>query len=532
MTTDHEPTATQPMGSLWVLLLGALFSSLALWHVGRLGFQFEDLSIAFDGGYRLWLGQRPYVDFMAPSGLVLYLQQALCFGLFGVGLGATLLHAAALNAVAGALVWRLLSSRGALLATLGTLATWCWFFLPPGAPYIDTTAFFWTLVGLWALAAGRGLLGPPTTTPSVLKSNTLLILAGTAGSLAILTKQNIGGLAVAGLGLLLLLDLFAGRRSGQPWSSMVAFTTGLALPWMLLAVYLSANDAWPAFQRYVFEVPAASGRLKMLIPWGARMAIKVVRPEAVHSTFAYMLGPALRELAVYGLSALLARRWWTSQDRRHRFWLAACIILLLLQQWSYNTSNNNESLYWPFAGLLFALLIASLWPAAERHHQVAVLALGLLLAGAGYGLSASRQVHDLRPAALGPALHHPRLAGLRLYPQEGEDFSALLDFIEQHMPAEDSFFVLGEPSLLYGVTGHTPPTGLLWFRQGVSYLASDNADSDALISRSLEAEELRWVIVDTVGRERLLGDFPGFETRLREDFALLAEVGVYAVYRR
>lgn len=544
MPSQPKPTI-RPPSFLWVLLPGVLLSGLAIWHVGRLGFQFEDLSIVFDGGYRLWLGQRPYVDFMAPSGLVLYLQQALCFSLFGVGLGATWWHATVLNAVAGALVWRLLWQRGIRLAVLGTLATWCWFFLPPGAPYIDTTAFFWTLVGFCALAHGRRLLsyeapsisGIPWPSPSARtrppwRCLLWLGLAGTAGSLAILTKQNIGGLAVAGLSLLLCLDLFADRRPGHFLRSVVAFAAGLALPWLLLAIYLTAHHAWPNFQRYFFEVPAASGRLKMLLPWGARMVIKAFLPEAVQSTFAYMLGPALRELAVYGLSALLARRWWTSRDRRQRFWLASCVFLLLLQQWSYNTSNNNESLYWPFAGLLFGLVVALLWPRPEGRLEVLVLAMGLLLVGGGYGLSASRQAHDLRPDGLGPPLEHPRLAGLRLYPREGREVAELLTFIDQHIAAGETFLVLGEPSLLYGISGRTPPRGLLWFRDGVSYLADDNAHSDALVSRSLGASELRWVIVDAVGRDRLLKDFPTVRKRLRRDFQLVAEVGAYGVYRR
>lgn len=537
----QQPPLEQDVDGRWqetaVLVAGLAFSLLALWHVGRLGFQFEDLSIPFDGGYRIWLGQRPYVDFMAPTGPVLYLQQALFFALFGVSIATYLLHAAVLNSLAGVMAWRLLARRGYLLAGVATVTTWCWFYLPPGAPYIDTTAFFWTLVGWWALAEGRGLIDRQSLSVASWRRRSMLVLSGSAASLAFLTKQNIGGLAVGGLALLLILDLRDRRRQpstvpdGSGWNPLFGFIAGVALPWLLLAVYLSWSGGWQGFSHYFWEVPSASGRLKTLTPWALRMVIKAVKPEAVNSTFAYMLGPALRELVVYGLSCFFALRWWQQENAVRRFWLASAVFLLLQQQWSYNTSNNNESLYWPYLGLLFGLIYPN------RRRAGTLVLVGLLLASLGFGLSATRRVHDLKPSALGPRLEHPRLSGLRLYPQEGEDFAALVAFIEREIDPSVSFFVLGDPSLLYGITGHTPPRGLLWYRDGVSYLAADNAAgdtliSDPLISHPVDHTPLQWVIVDAVGRESLMHDFPNFQHRLETQFQPPSKIGSYRIYRR
>lgn len=528
-----------PWRGALVLAGGLLFSLVALWHVGRLGFQFEDLSIPFDGGYRIWLGQHPFVDFMAPTGPVLYFQQALFFAIFGVGFNAYLLHAAVLNGLAGLLVWRLTTSRGVLLAGVATVTTWCWFYLPPGAPYIDTSAFFWTLVGLWALAEGRGhLAASPTADRPFFVQAALLMASGTAASLAFLTKQNIGGLALGGLALLLYLDLRDRPQGAAAARVALAFTTGLALPWLVWVTYLGSVGGWDAFVHYFWHVPADSGRLKMLVPWGARMVIKVLRPDAVNSTFAYMLGPALREVIVYATSAWLAWRWWRAGRSGPRFWWAVGVFLLLQQQWSYNTSNNNESLYWPYCGLLGVVLYLA-WrngfegdPRLRPPRPWPVLLGGLLLASLGYALSAERRVHDLRPHALGPALEHPRLGGLRLYPEEGEHFSDLVAFLQREVGETDSFFVLGDPGLLYGITGRTPPRGLLWYRRGVSFSTTDNATSDRLIRRSLMEPPLRWVVLDSVGYGTLIDQFPRFEQRLAEDFTPASAIGPYRLYRR
>lgn len=525
-----------------------------MFYVGRLGFQFEDLSIPFDGGYRIASGQQPYVDFMAPNGPVLFLQQAVAFQLFGVSLSTFLWHAALLNALTALMVWRLLTRWGRGLATIGTLATACWFYLPPGAPYIDTTAFFWTLVGLWALAKGRGHTAPapwdaPPPAPSPAQWRWLAV-AGTAASLACLTKQNIGALALGGLGLLLILDLWDHRwKRAAP--GILAFAAGAALPWLLLAMYLTWSGGWSGFVYYVWEVPAASGRLKMLIPWSGRMVIKAVLPDAVGSTFAYMLKPALLELAVYGLAGILAWRWWRSVHAMQRFWLAAMVFLLLQQQWSYNTSNNNAVLYWPFAGLLWGWVGGLLWldngldggiegglgrsiegsPSRSRRTTV-YLASGLLLALAGWGLSVDRQAHDLKPTNLGPPLEHPRLEGLRLYPQEGRDLVQLLDFLESQVPEGATYWVFGDPSVLYGVTGHTPPPGLLWYRDGVSYLAGSNASAEGLLEGTLQRLEVRWVVVDRLGQETLLDHFPVVRQRLQTSYPERRQIGSFQLYGR
>ena len=256
----------------WVLL--ALAVSLpAIHHFGRLGFHHEDLSIPFDGGYRIVLGQLPFVDFQAPIGPVLFLQQALFFALFGVGLSAFLTHAAVLNAAASYTAWRLLHPLGEGTAVLGGVVTLAWFYLPPSAPYIDTTAFFWLLIALAAVASSRRALEDSYT-------GLLTGAAGLAAGLAFLTKQNIGGLGIAGLALLLFLH---GRRRWQSPLFLLAAST----PLVLLTAWASTTGAWEAYMDSFWRVPLESGRLKYILPFALRGVVKLLRPHEV----AVELGP-------------------------------------------------------------------------------------------------------------------------------------------------------------------------------------------------------------------------------------------------
>lgn len=519
---DRETTPPSPTERWLVPLAALVLSALLIVPAGRLGFHFEDLSIPFDGGYRIALGQEPFVDFVAPIGPVLFLQQGLLFLLFGVGHGTYLLHAVLLGALATWVVWWMTRRWGrgpALVASLGTLA---WFYLPPAAPYIDTTAFFWSLMALAALwpllltvppGAGEGWSALPPGR---------LVLAGCCAGLAFLTKQNIGGLAIAGLGLLLLLI----ARRLRP---VVVFGLASVVPLALLSGYVAWRGGWDLYFEYFWQVPLESGRLKYIVPWAGRMVLKLLRPEAVNSTFAFMAGKALRELAVYGLCALLGWRSWRALPRdRPPLWIAA--FLLLLQQWSFNTSNNDEVLYWPFAGLILAVVMRHLWPGAR---PALVAALTVLVVAGGLGVGYARVVHSLKPSALGPTLDHPRLAGLRLYPREGRELMALLAALDQRVPPGESVFVLGHGTLIYGAADREPPQPLLWFRAGVSYSADDNRSTETLIVDALEAHDVRWIVLDPIGSQELLTDFPGIAHLVDEHFREVElELGGYRLLQR
>lgn len=518
--TDSENSPTSaPAGHLAALALCLLASTWSIFQVGTLGFHFEDLSIPWDGGYRIYSGQLPFVDFFAPIGPVLFLQQAFFFHLFGVGLVGFLAHAAFLNGMAGWVVWTLLHPWGRAPAAAGTVITLAWFFLPPGAPYIDTTAFFWLLLALRCTIAGN----------TVATDRWRLLAAGGCAGLAFLTKQNIGGLGGVGLALFLLLE----TRRIRP---VLAFSVGVALPLAAFAGYLQAAGGWENHLTYFWQVPLESGRLKYITPWLIRMAIKGVRPELVQSPYAELLGPAIREIAVYLTCLWLARRVVLDRGPGRRWLPAGAVFLLLLQQWSFNTSNNDEALYWPFLGLLAGLLAAELaarnvW--ADRRLLSVLLGISLVATGFGWHIASSRSIHSLDAGQLVTRLEHPRLEGLWLRSPEGEDFAAALGFLERRRAAGERFCVLGHPTLLHGAAGSPSPQPLLWFRAGVSYSATAPSATDDAIVAALERQRVQWIVLGPRAAEELVVDFPGVARYLEERYRPSDELGGgYRAFRR
>lgn len=505
----------------------ALAASLPLTlHFGHLGFHFEDLSIPFDGGFRVALGQEPFVDFVAPIGPVLFLQQGLVFKLFGVSLEVFLLHAAVLGALSTWMVWGWMRRSDPWLAGVAAGVTLAWFYLPVSAPYIDTTAFFWVLVAL-AVAFPAGFETAPGSAPPW-----RLVLAGCCAGLAILTKQNIGVLGTAGLALLLVIHHWR-LRAG------VLFGVGATLPVALLMAYVASRGGWSAFVEYFWHVPLDSGRLKYIMPWAGRMVIKLWRPELINSDMSFMMGKAIRELMAYGIVLWMGWRWLRNHSLGDRTGQRlACVLaafLLLLQQWSFNTSNNDEVLYWPFLGLVLASICRGLWgdSSAERASlRRFMAAAGVLTMAVGIGLAASRVAHSQFPERLTHRMEHPRLEGLRLTPQEGHDLEALLTFIDRSVGPHDGLFVLGHTTLIYGASGLEPPQPLLWFRAGVSYAESDSASTDLMIVKSLEDHKVEWIVLDPVGADELLEDFPGVARLLEERFRPHVDLGGYRVHRR
>jgi hypothetical protein len=68
-------------------LAGLCLAAGAAWlclHHGRRGFLPLDQSIVFDGGWRVFRGQIPFVDFVTPAAIVPSVMQAAIFRVAGV----------------------------------------------------------------------------------------------------------------------------------------------------------------------------------------------------------------------------------------------------------------------------------------------------------------------------------------------------------------------------------------------------------------------------------------------------------------
>ncbi|MBI5210018.1 MAG: hypothetical protein HY927_08600 [Elusimicrobia bacterium] len=171
----------------------------------RCGFRFfayDHAAIIIDGGYRAYLGQAPFRDFLCPIGPALFWMLAAFFKWFGVTYAAYVGLGSVLNAAAAGMVfwtaWRRESGLG--LAAAAGLITAVWLMpVSLGNPTYTSGAFFFVLAAAcllmpWGQPVSGGLLA-----------------AGTALALAFSIKQPVGLAAAFFLGLHVI---GSGKRHG------------------------------------------------------------------------------------------------------------------------------------------------------------------------------------------------------------------------------------------------------------------------------------------------------------------------------
>jgi hypothetical protein len=152
---------------------------------------FRDYSIAFEGAYRLFLGQVPFRDFGSPVGPGAFVIPALFFKLFGANWNVFLLTQQFLNAVMLLMVYLFLQKLyiRTWVIRLSMIAFSVGYLVFQSHPWYNSTGFLLLLAA--ALCALQG---------GVMAS----LAAGTLSGLAILTKQDFGLLSVLISGALVL----------------------------------------------------------------------------------------------------------------------------------------------------------------------------------------------------------------------------------------------------------------------------------------------------------------------------------------
>jgi hypothetical protein len=191
---------------------------------GQRGFYAFDQSILFDGGYRVLSGQAAYRDFILPFGPVALWLQALFFSVSGVTYSAYIGSAAVVNsaaALAAVVILRMLFPSMRLLPFVAGTLTAFWFYPPFGTPWVDQTAFFFSLLAIGFLLAGV------LDNDSRKKRRTAFVaVSGSLAFLAFMSKQNVGSFMLALYPALLTAVFLRNRR--RLGSALLVFLGGLA----------------------------------------------------------------------------------------------------------------------------------------------------------------------------------------------------------------------------------------------------------------------------------------------------------------
>lgn len=492
-----------------------------------------DHSIVFDGGWRVLCGQLPFRDYVAPNGFPVHALQALFFALFGVSWLAYCLHAAIVNGLFVLCVDRILRLQGlrARLALPYAAASGLVLAPPLGVPYMDTHAFFFSGVAIWLALEGRrrepqgrraawawaaaavalGLAGLSKQIPSAfaLPVVVAIALAGGSGPLA----RRAAWMAAGGGGLVGVL-----AAAGFAWD----------VDPVLLGSYFFALPAGEAPRRLA---DAADGlgtlaRDWLALGWGCLASVQIA--------FALCLARARRDPTALGPAALAQGL------------LLVCLAFAVL-------TLNQVELALPYLFVATGLAHASLLRLAESDRLApgrarALRALGaavLIAAGADAWrfherVNLPRTANDIRwdpavAADAAPALP-PALAFLRwqvppVVPYDARDLGSLVDFLAAQ---PQGFLLIGDASILYGLTGHRSAAPALWLHPGLSLPRPGTADmaayEDWLLER-IEASGVRYLVLE--GRHTwnhvTLDDFPRLSERVRRKKTPRRRFGAFRV---
>ena len=490
-------------------LSAVLFSSYLAGVCGRVGFMPLDQSICFDGGWRILSGEVPLRDYVAPNGFTVHALQALFFAVLGVNWSSYIEHAALMNAFAAAAVWLLLRQLGLgrWLAALFAGASGVVFFAPFGAPYMDTHAFAFSLAALTAA------VGATFHREDGIRRRASWFV-GPLLALAFFAKQIP---SVFFLVPCLALCALARTERAATLRRMLLSLAATALVLLLAALAFGVDFA--ALQLFVLDLPAEEGARRLGYVDGVGALLR-----NFEDTRTKLELHSLLVVHVLGLPALLLGLVFLPRVLREPTWrwrqalgaaalgellLLACLCFIAL------TSNDREQgvpLVFAALGACAAALVAvgaAVGPRAARAGHVAAFALAALAVWDAWNfhqrVNLPRKAIDITfaerdpnaaPQRLPDELARMQFETPRLVTYGANDLRELSEYLRAR---DGAFFLVGDASVLYGITGKPSVFPALWFHPGLTFPYPHDArfaDFEQRLLKRLERFDVRTIVLE------------------------------------
>lgn len=531
-----------------ILLVAGIFYCL---YYGRIGYMPQDSAAVFDGGWRILSGQIPFLDFTAPNAIVPILLQAISFSLFGVNWFAYCLHAAIFNGLFCIIVFLFLRMFGGMLAIsfFYALISGVVFYTPFGIPFQDQHAFFFTFILIFLACF-------VTRTQNHSVKNTILFFMPTLTAISFFSKQipTIFGIILA---LCILLVLERNRLLEVVRILSLGTTLTLLVLWIIFIVFgIDFNLA----NIYLFRLPAELGYSRLSQAFTTKF-LATLKHMLLHWRLFFPF--ALVTLFVLGALIFFHPRFEIfkkGQDTRtideaprlSYFPLLLSLSLIVLSvmflSLTNNQAENGAAFIFISLGLLHIFLIKSLGRKGLFLVGILLCAGSLLCAWNFHKhVNMTRMVHDLvYEKKLAKDFRNNMPGGLSFlvwaapecYKGTPEDFKNTIDFFNSNA---GNFFLLGDSSILYALTGRPSVNPALWFDPGQTMpfpTSSWLPDFQDLLLKSMAKNHTRYVVLESTKQKGgksftwsnvSLSYFPKLNELVQKTGSVRAVFGVFTI---
>ena len=427
-------------------------------HYAPRGFMPLDQSVVFDGGWRILSGQVPYRDFTPRTGLVPSVFQVGFFAAFGVTWFAYCLHASVLNGLFCVLVYAFLRLQaltriwGIVWAALSAMV----FYPPSGTPYMENHASFFVFFLIILLMSVRETLNQ--------KLRCAVWMALPFGwILVFMSKQNVAAFAILPL---VLAGILSFRERADMRTALRSLAIGTVLCIAGLAAVAAVAGLDPSLLwRDLFLDASATGASRFTYGFlKAQVRHLFLEPHPVASA----LISGLATLLLFRL--VLALR--DPASRRSALELLLPTSLMALSLVFVLTTMNQHDNGWPYLFCFLGMVHARSGLLLPAHRSAQVFRVLVLLFAAAcvqyFAVSNSqRRFHDIVFESQSPT--RPRTEALRfmrlqvprrLRTYSAADLDAVIAFLKSQ---PENFFLLGDSSILYALTGKPSVNPQLFF---------------------------------------------------------------------
>jgi len=505
---------------LFLLLAGTLYCL----YYGRIAYMPQDSPTIFDGGWRILSGQIPFRDFTLSNAIVPIFVQALFFKLFGVNWFVYCLHAALFNGLFCVLVFFFFQMLGGglLLSSFYALLSGVIFYVPFGVPVQDQHAFFFTFMLIFVTCLSSHV-------SNRFLKQVLIFSIPIITIIAFLSKQIP---TVFGAVLVLAILLYTERKNLFVLTRSLLVGTLVAIV-ILFILYYTLGIEFELVRVYFFHIPAETGMERITRILSGKW-IGVLR----HMGHLWQLFLPFGIVTIFFLGSLtLTGRNFVTSDK-NPFWKAVAqknktnffllflaesllIISYLFMIMTNNQIHNGVPLTFISLGLthLFLLNVFSHPPHTNPKSRLLsqrsvlflisfVLCITSLWVAWNFDrkVNATRIVHDLRYTekdAEMPQEKMPEPLSFLVwktpgaYKGEPKHFLRIIDFFRHN---EGNFYLLGDSSVLYALTGRNSTNPVLWFHPGQTLPRKTSplfpGFQDRLM-RTLQKYDVRYIVLES-----------------------------------